>query len=192
MTTSAGAESETPSSRRVNRWVRVAIVIVAAAGALAVPGDWAFHHFWPFQPLRDELGRVGAPLEGATLAGESTSGFPYGCLDQCPSVSASWRIRRGATLGSASNEVTSRLVSQGYQLDAYGGLECWSAPGEGVVASVGCTMTFRRPGFVYGVRFDVPMSALPTVSPQQGSTSDRVSVPAAAPIVGLQSWVDNG
>ena len=130
--------------RRFDRRV-VAVVVVALLGALALLGDQAFHRFWPFQSLKDEINRIGSPVPGASLSTETTSGEWYGCLDDCPTVAAKWRLARPADLGSLELPITERLRMQGYRQPTYGGTVCWEAPpAPAPNAAVSCSMAFVR------------------------------------------------
>lgn len=170
------------------RW-RVALPsasLVLAVGAAG--GDYAFHHFWPFQHIRDEIQRIGPPLPGATLVGETTSGFPYGCLDECPSVTATWHVSPSVALEVAERIVTSRLLSHGYRPASTSGVQCWAtrSPNSGAT-SVRCNLYFMGHGHSYGVGFNLPASVTLTPPPQDQEV--RVSVPGSARVGSLDTSV---
>ncbi len=159
------------------------VLAVAAAG-----GDYAFHHFWPFQPMKDEIQRIGPPLPGATLAGETTSGFPYGCLDQCPSVTATWHVAPSVALAAAERIVTSRLLSHGYRPAVTSSVQCWATrSANSGPTSVRCNLYFTGHGYSYGVGFNVAASVTP-VPPLQNQET-RVSVPGSAKVESFDTSV---
>ena len=168
-------------------------IFVAAAlpflAVLAFTGEFAFHHFWPFQPFRDEMARVGAPLPGASITTETTAGFPYGCLDECPSVTATWHLTSRVTLGQASRLVASRLSQYGYHLGTSRFLRCWvlASPGQGP-SLANCPYYFNNPRFNYTVIFTVaaPKASFP---PDPGRAETPVAVAPSVAIAGMDTVV---
>ena len=178
MAASVSSNPGPPSPGRTGRWRRPLLVLggLLAAGLLAWAGNTAFHRFWPFQRYRDELARVGPPLPGTTLVSETTSGFPYGCLDQCPAVTAEWHLSRPLPQGVARESLASRLAARGYVMQAPP-LICRGGQ---------CSYLFHAGGFDYGVRLELGYP--PSVPPgPAGAGAD-----GSAPVVGIETWVMPG